>query len=162
MKELDINAQTRNALIRSTRCKGERGFALLTQRWQALQHVTASLSKITSIAKAAVVLVLFEHKMLSRNRTAAEGLDNHRSITLEADNCNPNCAQGHDTAYAVTVTLTHLAPYGNGEQAYSAMAISVSRRTFSLRDVQHRPRAITTTHARRPQNSAALNYWHGG
>ena len=30
MKELDINARTRNALIRSTRCIGERGFALLT------------------------------------------------------------------------------------------------------------------------------------
>ena len=45
--------------------------------------------------------------------------------TLEVDNCNPNCAQGHDTPYAATVTLTQLAPYGNGEQAYSAMAIRV-------------------------------------
>jgi hypothetical protein len=44
--------------------------------------------------------------------------------TLEADNCNPNCEQGHDTAYSATVTLTHLVPYGNGEQAYSVMAIS--------------------------------------
>ena len=32
MKELDINARTRNALIRSVRCLGERGFALPTQR----------------------------------------------------------------------------------------------------------------------------------
>jgi len=65
MKELDINARTRNALIRSTRCMGERGFALLTQRWQTLQHITASPGKIGQIARAALVLVLFEHKMLT-------------------------------------------------------------------------------------------------
>jgi hypothetical protein len=65
MKELDINARTRNALIRSTRCLGERGFALLTQRWQTLQHVTASPGKIGQIARAALVLTLFEHKMLT-------------------------------------------------------------------------------------------------
>jgi hypothetical protein len=64
MKELGINARTRNALIRSTRCMGERGFALLTQRWQTLQHITASPGKISQIARAALVLVLFEHKML--------------------------------------------------------------------------------------------------
>jgi DDE superfamily endonuclease len=64
-KELDINARTRNALIRSTRCLGERGFALLTQRWQTLQHVTMSPRKIGQIAQAALVLVLFEHKMLT-------------------------------------------------------------------------------------------------
>jgi hypothetical protein len=33
--------------------------------------------------------------------------------------------EGHDTPYSATVTLTQLAPYGNGEQAYSATAISV-------------------------------------
>ena len=65
MKELDINARTRNALIRSTRCLGERGFALLTQRWQTLQHITASPGKIGQIARAALVLTLFEHKMLA-------------------------------------------------------------------------------------------------
>jgi len=57
--------------------------------------------------------------------------------TLELDNCEPNCGQGHDTAYAATVTLTQLAPYGNGEQAYSVMAISVpaapsASRTFNI------------------------------
>jgi DDE superfamily endonuclease len=62
---LDIDTQARNALIRSVRCKGERGFALLTQRWQALKHTTASPSQITHIAKAALVLVQFEHKMLT-------------------------------------------------------------------------------------------------
>jgi len=65
IKELDINARTWNALIRSKRCLGERGFALLTQRWQTLQHVTASPGKIGQIARAALVLVLFEHKMLT-------------------------------------------------------------------------------------------------
>ena len=65
VKELDINTRTRNALIRSTRCLGERGFALLTQRWQTLQHVTASPGKIGQIARAALVLTLFEHKMLT-------------------------------------------------------------------------------------------------
>jgi Protein kinase domain len=58
--------------------------------------------------------------------------------TLEVDNCSPNCAQGHDTPYSATVTLTHLAPYGDGEQAYSAIAISVPgspshSQTFSTR-----------------------------
>jgi len=65
MKELDINTRTRNALIRSARCLGERGFALLTQRWQTLQHITASPGKIGQIARAALVLTLFEHKMLT-------------------------------------------------------------------------------------------------
>ena len=62
IKEPDINTRTRNALIRSLRCLGERGFALLTQRWQTLQHVTMSPGKIGQIARAALVLVLFEHK----------------------------------------------------------------------------------------------------
>ena len=46
VKELDIDTRARNALLRSVRCLGERGFALLTQRWRTLQHVTASLGKI--------------------------------------------------------------------------------------------------------------------
>jgi hypothetical protein len=65
VKEPDISARTRNALIRSTRCLGERGFALLTQRWQTLQHVTMSPGKIGQTARAALVLTLFEHKMLT-------------------------------------------------------------------------------------------------
>ena len=65
IKELDISTRTRNALLISARCLGEHGFALLTQRWQTLQHVTASPGKIGQIARAALVLVLFEHKMLT-------------------------------------------------------------------------------------------------
>jgi len=37
-QELDPGTRTRNAL---PRCRGERGLALLTQRWAALQHITA-------------------------------------------------------------------------------------------------------------------------
>src|SRR5580692_10482832 len=46
VKELDIDTRARNALLRSVRCLGERGFALLTQRWKTLQHVTASPRRI--------------------------------------------------------------------------------------------------------------------
>jgi hypothetical protein len=60
-RELDISTRTRNALQRSLRCLGERGFALLNQRWRALQHITASPSKIGDIARAALVLTHFEH-----------------------------------------------------------------------------------------------------
>lgn len=65
MRELDINARTRNTLIRSLHCLAERGFALFPQRWQTLQHVTMSPGKVGRIARAALVLVLFEHKMIS-------------------------------------------------------------------------------------------------
>ncbi len=60
-QELDIDARTRNALQRSLRCLGERGFALLTGRWRTLRHTTASPSKIGTIARAALVLTHFEH-----------------------------------------------------------------------------------------------------
>ncbi len=63
-RELDIGNRTSNAVLRSLRCLGERGFALLTQRWRTLQHVTASPSKIGDIARAALVLTHFEHGYL--------------------------------------------------------------------------------------------------
>jgi DDE superfamily endonuclease len=63
--ELDINTKTRNALLRSLRYQGERGFALMTQRWRALQHVTASPGAIGDVAKATPVLVQFGHKTIS-------------------------------------------------------------------------------------------------
>jgi DDE superfamily endonuclease len=59
--DLDIGSRTRNAIQRSLRCLGERGFALLTGRWRTLQHATASPSKISDIARAALVLTHFEH-----------------------------------------------------------------------------------------------------
>jgi hypothetical protein len=60
-RDLDINTRTRNAIQRSLRCLGERGFALLTGRWRTLHHITASPSKIGDIARAALVLTQFEH-----------------------------------------------------------------------------------------------------
>ncbi|MBA2309353.1 MAG: IS5/IS1182 family transposase [Pseudonocardiales bacterium] len=63
--ELDINTRTRNMLLRSLRCLGERGFALLTGRWRTLQQITVSPSRIGKIAKAALVLTHFEHNYLA-------------------------------------------------------------------------------------------------
>ncbi len=60
-RELDVSTRTRNAIQRSMRCLGERGFALLTGRWRTLQHITASPSKIGDIARAALVLTHFEY-----------------------------------------------------------------------------------------------------
>jgi len=59
--ELDPGNRTRNAIQRSLRCLGERAFALLNQRWRTLQHITASPSKITGIARAALILTQYEH-----------------------------------------------------------------------------------------------------
>jgi DDE superfamily endonuclease len=61
---LDVDTRTRNALQRSLRCLGERGFALLTGRWRTLQHITASPGKIGDIARAALV-THFEHGYLT-------------------------------------------------------------------------------------------------
>ena len=63
--ELDIDTKTRNALLRSLRYQGERGFALMKQRWHVMQHVSVSPTTIGDIAKAVLVLVQFEHKMIS-------------------------------------------------------------------------------------------------
>ena len=62
--ELDADTKTRNALLRSMRYQGERGFALMSQRWRALQHVMVSPTTIGDIAKSVLVLVQFEHKMI--------------------------------------------------------------------------------------------------
>jgi hypothetical protein len=64
-KDLDIDTRTRNSLLRSLRYQGERGFALMSQRWRTLQRVMLSPGKIGDIANAALVLVHFEHKMLT-------------------------------------------------------------------------------------------------
>ena len=62
---LDVDNRTYNALLRGLRCLGERGFAVLTGRWRALHHTTASPSKIGDIVKAALVLTHFEHSHLT-------------------------------------------------------------------------------------------------
>ncbi len=63
--ELDPDTKTRNALLRSLRCQGERGFAIMSQRWAAMRHVSVSPTTIGDIAKSVLVLVQFEHKMIS-------------------------------------------------------------------------------------------------
>ena len=61
---LSINARTRNMLLRSVRCRGERGFALLKGRWRTPKRITSSPGKITAIIRAALVLTQFEHGYL--------------------------------------------------------------------------------------------------
>jgi DDE superfamily endonuclease len=63
--ELDIDTRTRNALLRSLRYQGERGFALMSQRWRVLQRVMVSPTTIGDITKSVLVLTQFEHKMIS-------------------------------------------------------------------------------------------------
>jgi hypothetical protein len=58
---LSVDNRTYNHLLRALRCLGERGFALLTERWTALQHITISPSRIGDLARAALVLIHFEH-----------------------------------------------------------------------------------------------------
>jgi hypothetical protein len=64
-RDLDIDTRTCNALPRAVRAIGERAFAILSQRWRTLQHVTLSPSRIGDIAKAALVLVHLEHGMIT-------------------------------------------------------------------------------------------------
>jgi hypothetical protein len=64
-QRLDPDTKTRNSLLRGLRSQGERGFALLTQRWTALQRITASPRRTTEIVRAALVLTQFEHKYLN-------------------------------------------------------------------------------------------------
>lgn len=64
---LAADHQTYNALHRATRAIGERGFALLSSRWRALQRITASPSKIGHIVSGGLVLTHFEHRHLRRS-----------------------------------------------------------------------------------------------
>jgi hypothetical protein len=62
---LDVDTKTRNALLRSLRYQGERGFALMSQLWRALQHVMVSPTAIGDLTRSVLVLVQFEHKMIT-------------------------------------------------------------------------------------------------
>ena len=57
--------RTYNRLSRGLRCLGERGFAPLVERRQALHHVTMSPRRITDLARAALVLTHVEHDLIS-------------------------------------------------------------------------------------------------
>ncbi len=45
--------------------QGERAFALMSQRWRAVRHVSADPSQTGGIAKSVLVFTQFEHKMIS-------------------------------------------------------------------------------------------------
>jgi hypothetical protein len=64
-QRLDPGTRTRNALLRGLRSQGERGFALLSQRWTTLQRITASPRRTTETVRATLVLTQFEHKYLN-------------------------------------------------------------------------------------------------
>jgi hypothetical protein len=63
-RRLAIDNRTYNSLLRSLRCLGERGFALLTGRWYSLRYATASPRSVGDIVRAALVLTQFEYRYL--------------------------------------------------------------------------------------------------
>lgn len=64
-KRLAVDNRAYNMLLRAMRSLGERGFALLTQRWHALQRITASPTRIGEFVSAALVQTHFEHRYLA-------------------------------------------------------------------------------------------------
>jgi DDE superfamily endonuclease len=56
--------QTYNTLLRTVRCREERGFALLVGRWRALRRINVSASRIGDYVKAALVLTHIEQVQL--------------------------------------------------------------------------------------------------
>ena len=85
-QELAPGNQARNSLLRGLRFQGERGFALLTQRWALLQHTTASPRQLTQIVRAALVLTQFEHKI-------------HQVKIAEITSVNSSCAEDSSRIY---------------------------------------------------------------
>ena len=67
-QQLAADNRTYNTLIRALRALGERGFALLTGRWHALRHTTASPRSLGDIVRAALVLTHFECRYLPESR----------------------------------------------------------------------------------------------
>jgi hypothetical protein len=63
-RRLAVDNRAYNTLLRSLRCHGERGFALLTGRWHTLRHTTASPRSVGDIVRAALVLTQFEYRYL--------------------------------------------------------------------------------------------------
>jgi len=49
-RELDVDTRTYNALLRSLRCLGERGFALLVQRWRP-SSMSASAPAVSEVSR---------------------------------------------------------------------------------------------------------------
>jgi hypothetical protein len=67
-RRLAADNRAYNTLLRSMRCLGERGFALLTGRWRTLRHTTASPTTVGDTVRAALVLTQFEYRYLPNSR----------------------------------------------------------------------------------------------
>ena len=67
-RRLAVDNRTHNLLLRSMRCLGERGFAILTGRWRSLRHTTVSPRKLGDIIRAALHLTHFEYRYLPESR----------------------------------------------------------------------------------------------
>lgn len=63
-RRLAVDNRTYNAVLRSMRCLGERGFAILTGRWRSLRHTTVSPRRVGDIVRAALHLTHFEYRYL--------------------------------------------------------------------------------------------------
>ena len=67
-RTLAVDNRAHNLLLRSMRCLGERGFAILTGRWRTLRHTTASPRRLGDIVAAALHLTHFEYRYLPQSR----------------------------------------------------------------------------------------------
>lgn len=63
-RPLAVKHRVYNATLRSMRCLGERGFAILVGRWRTLRHSTASPRQVGNIVRAALHLTHFEYRYL--------------------------------------------------------------------------------------------------
>lgn len=63
-RRLAADNRAHNAILRSMRCLGERGFAILTGRWRTLRHSTTSPRSLGDIIRAALHLTHFEYRYL--------------------------------------------------------------------------------------------------
>ena len=61
---LAVDNRAYNTLLRAKRAPGERGFAILTGRWRALRHTTASPRNAGDHIRAGLVLTHFEYRYL--------------------------------------------------------------------------------------------------
>jgi hypothetical protein len=65
-RRLATDNRAHNLLLRSMRCLGERGFAILTGRWRTLRHTTVSPRTLGDIVRAALHLSHFEYRYLPK------------------------------------------------------------------------------------------------
>ncbi|MFG1884709.1 transposase family protein [Micromonospora sp. NPDC049102] len=63
-RRLAVDNRAYNAVLRSMRCLGERGFAILVGRWRTLRHRTASPRQVGDVVRAALHLTHFEYRYL--------------------------------------------------------------------------------------------------